>query len=78
MTNVNSRSLRSFYRDLLQYATQIELIDLSFAVEGDPLISNYNMPGLRGEARDVGLDLEVREILLGRQVICSQHDAVLY
>jgi len=58
-----SRSLRSFYRDLLQYATQIELIDISFAIEGDPLISNYHMPSLHGEAQDAGLDLEVRKIL---------------
>lgn len=54
----HEETLRSFYRDLLQYATQIELIDVSFAVEGDPLISNYNMPGIYGEARDAGLDLE--------------------
>jgi hypothetical protein len=64
VTNVDSGSSRSFYRDLLQYATQIELVDISFALEGDPLISNYNIPGVCGEARDAGFDLEVRKILL--------------
>jgi hypothetical protein len=33
-------------------------------MEGDPLISNYNMPGIQAEARDAGLNLDVREILL--------------
>lgn len=39
---------------------QADLIDMSFAIEGDPLISNYNMPGLHSEARDAGLELEVK------------------
>lgn len=62
-TNQSYFSPKSFYRDLLQQLIQLELINISFALEVDPLIANDNTPRLQADAQDAGLDLEVSSLI---------------
>ena len=64
-------SPRSFTRELLQKMIRVELLDLSSAVEIDPLISNDGHPRLQDEAQDAGFDFEVSAIEFAHVLICS-------
>lgn len=58
-------SPRSFTREFLQHMLANSLIDHSFAITMDPMISNENVSRLRVEAEETGVDLEVWLFLLG-------------
>lgn len=58
-----TRSPRSFTREFLQHLLANGLIDHTFAVTMDRVISNENTSRLRLEAQEAGMDLEVASIL---------------
>ena len=50
---------------------RVELLDLSSAVEIDPLISNDGHTRLQDEAQDAGIDFEVSVVEFTHDLICS-------